>query len=131
MQCSVNTPPDYCEMRAMLKGGSPLSPSDHHCLRQEADSAGEKGRAVVGVGLSEGGGIGMLCTILSLERQFFLMSDHPALNATNMKLQTQDQCYQQESYAQPLLLWIVFEIQWHPFHGKIFITEIMLIHFYN
>ena len=33
----------------------------------------------------------MPCTILSLERQFFLMSDHPALNVTNMKFQIQDQ----------------------------------------
>lgn len=33
----------------------------------------------------------MPCTIFRLERQFFLMSDHPALNATNPKLQTQGQ----------------------------------------
>ena len=82
-------------------------------------------------GVAEGNGLGTTCTVLSPERQFSLMSDHPALNATNRKLQTQDSCHQQECCAQTLLLWIVFGIQRPLFLGRTFTAEIMLIHFCN
>lgn len=88
MWLSVRTRPDCGRMRTKLKGGSLCPMLSTIVWDAGSDSVGGK-RAVRERGLSAAEDTAHPGTIFSPDGQFSLMSDHPAVNGTDLQLQIQ------------------------------------------